>query len=271
MTYTSKLETITPKMAEKYINKNTTNRPLNDSVMKKYVADMLAGKWTQCMAPIVFMTDGRLADGQHRLWAIIESGTSQDFFVVHNATEADLLNIDTGATRSLADNMGFAGLDRPTAATTAAAKYIEWGTARFDRAPSYSELSAVVLKHMEAAKFAVHRIRGRGLNKAAVVAAVARAWYIEPDKEKLARFCEVYRSGLSMGEHEFAAITLREYCLNKARTGVSSLEEMRILFFCAQNAVQYFMRSKPLKVIRVTTDEAYPLGNKGKSARTTKR
>lgn len=71
------VEKITPKIAEAWLNANTCNRKLRDGIVERYAADMTAGKWTECPEPISFYVDGDLADGQHRLFAITESGTTQ--------------------------------------------------------------------------------------------------------------------------------------------------------------------------------------------------
>jgi len=98
------LETITPTKAHTWLNRNTSNRKLRDGWVEKYASDMRAGKWTECIVPIVFYENGDIADGQHRLWAIIESDTPQRFFVLHGLTREAGLNIDTGGGRNLVDN-----------------------------------------------------------------------------------------------------------------------------------------------------------------------
>jgi hypothetical protein len=90
-----KLESITPKKAEHYLNRNTSNRKLREGVVERYASDMAGGRWTKCAAPIVFYEDGEIADGQHRLFAIIESGKSQKFFVMRDLPRDAGLNIDT--------------------------------------------------------------------------------------------------------------------------------------------------------------------------------
>ena len=70
------IENISPQQAEKMLNSNKGNRKLRDGVVEKYALDMVSGNWTQCPVPISFLQNGDVADGQHRLWAIIESITT---------------------------------------------------------------------------------------------------------------------------------------------------------------------------------------------------
>ena len=57
----------------------------------------------KCPEPIAFYDDGDLADGQHRLWAIVDSGMPIEFPIARGLSRADGLNINTGLGRSLAE------------------------------------------------------------------------------------------------------------------------------------------------------------------------
>src|SRR4051794_1259299 len=105
------VEKIGPKKAEQWINANKTNRSLRAGVVEQYAGDMRNGNWTQCTAPIAFYEDGDLADGQHRLYAIVESDTTQTFSVARGLERRDGLNIDTGLVRSVVDNARISGLE----------------------------------------------------------------------------------------------------------------------------------------------------------------
>ena len=49
------------------------------------IADMKAGKFILMPHGIVFLEDGTLADGQHRLLAIVECGIPQEMMVTFGA------------------------------------------------------------------------------------------------------------------------------------------------------------------------------------------
>lgn len=76
---------VSPAQAVAWLDSNTHNRPLSDSVVIKYQKDMAAGRWKYNHLAILFDTTGKLLDGQHRLWACVESGVSFDTDVVFGA------------------------------------------------------------------------------------------------------------------------------------------------------------------------------------------
>lgn len=252
-------ERITPAKAEKYLNENKGNRSLREGVAEKYAADMAAGKWTVCAAPIVFYENGDLADGQHRLYAVIESGTTQTFSVVRNFPREAGLNIDTGLTRSLVDNGRISGADTHLShGLIAAARAINDGTSGGPGVSNAAKLE-IVTSHREAAQFAMsYGPKGKGLRNAVVLGAVGRAWYHEDDKDKLRRFGEVVTGGFASGETESAAVAIRNYMMSKGRQA-STGGNWRDTFLKVQNAIWYFMRGKSLTYIRTVVDEAYPL------------
>lgn len=260
------LETVTPKLAEAWINANKSNRKLREGLVEKYTCDMRAGKWTQCPEPISFYADGDLADGQHRLFAIIESDTTQEFPIARGLSREAGLNINTGAGRTLIDNARISGADTSLSPTLiAAAKAIEFGSLQWTgKGISNAETLSVVERHRAAAHFAAtHVKRKQLLCGATVLGAVGRAWYVEPDKNRIVRFCEVLGSGFYEGDAETAAVTLRNYLLAKGSTASSS-GLWHDTFLKAQNALSYFMRGKKLTTIKSVAEEIYPLTKRPK-------
>jgi hypothetical protein len=256
-------EKITPAKAEKMLNSNKSNRKLREGVVEKYTEDMRNGRWTQCPVPISFLYDGTVADGQHRLWAIVESGVAQTFNVTRGLTKEDMLNIDTGLPRNLVDNSRIAGLDPSLShGLIGTARAVEYGV-RGSESLSNSTKVLLVTKHRAACEFALkHGPRSKYLRNAVVLASIARAWYHEQDKNKLHRFGDVVQTGFSDGTHESAAIAIRNYLLSKG-SSASSTALWTDTFYKVQNAIFYFMRGKSLMIIKSLLEEAYPLEGKG--------
>lgn len=260
-----KLEIITPAKAEAYLNANKSNRTLRDGVVEKYANDMLKGRWTQCTAPIVFYEDGDIADGQHRLWAIIQANTPQSLYVLHNLPREAGLNIDTGAPRTLVDNARISGVDSTLSNTLVAlVRAIETGE-RAKGAMSNSDQLALVERHREPAEWAIkHGPVGRGIRNAIVLAAIARAYMHEKDHDKLARYCTVLGNGFSDGAKETAAVAMRNYLLANS-TQMANVTFWRDTFLKVQNSIAYFMKGRQLTVIKRVSEETYPLtGRKAK-------
>jgi hypothetical protein len=263
------IETITPKIAEAWINANKSNRRLRDGVVERYADDMSNGRWTSCPEPISFYEDGDLADGQHRLFAIIESDTQQIFPVVRGLKRADGLNLNTGLGRTLVDNARISksddGLSRALIST---ARAMEFGTAVVGRSVSNGETLEIVNKHREAASFAASEVRRKSLLCGAVVmGAVGRAYAAGVDVDKLRRFCDVLGTGLYDGERETAAVAIRNYLLEKGAV-LSSSGLWVDTFMKVQNAIRYFADGKKLTVIKAVSEEAYPLRKSAKQRKT---
>lgn len=258
---TPKYEFISPARAEQLLNHNNANRHLRPGIVEKYAADMTGGTWTTCTAPIVIYKDGEIADGQHRLWAITESKVGQHFLILRGLSREAGLNIDMGLNRSLVDNARISGADPDLSISLISlARAIAEGDRANVRARTLTNTQRLgfVETHREAAKFAIHNGgKGRGLNNSIVNGAIARAWYAEADKERLAAFGKVYSTGfMDLPETDSAAIALRNYF--QATPGLVT-NAWRDTFIKSQNAVWYFMRKRKLFVIKGLADERYPL------------
>src|SRR5690554_2314745 len=101
---------ITPDQAIKWLEQaNTNNRKLSQKHVDRLARDMTEGKWVLTHSGIAFGPDGTLLDGQHRLWAIVESGVSVEMFVWRGVEPQSMMAIDAGKSRSLADILNIAG------------------------------------------------------------------------------------------------------------------------------------------------------------------
>lgn len=99
-----KIETISPRQAERWLaDNNTGNRNIRQTHVDYLANEMLAGRWHQTGQGIAFFEDGTLADGQHRLAAIVQSGVSVPLVVTRGLKKEAMPAIDVGAKRNLAD------------------------------------------------------------------------------------------------------------------------------------------------------------------------
>lgn len=104
------LEVITPTVAQRLLDGNTDNRPAKPRHVKFLADQMRAGAWKVTGDPVKIAASGRLLDGQHRLMAIVESGTTQHVYVARNCEEEIFSVLDTGRTRSAGDVLAIAGM-----------------------------------------------------------------------------------------------------------------------------------------------------------------
>lgn len=252
------IETIDAKRASQYLAMNTRNRMITWKQVRKFERDMREGNWTQCADPITFCEDGTLVSGQHRLLAILHTRIPQTFIVVRDMSRAAALNADGQRPRNLVDNAKISGVGEGiNKLLLGVVRAVEFGTPPNHNLVSNAQHLALVEKHRGAAHWALKNgPKGKSVRMVVTLAAVARAWYVETDTDKLARFGTVMSlGGVPEGQAESAALTMREYV--RERTMHSSI--WRDTFFKTQNAISYFMRGKPLTVVKGIATEAYPL------------
>lgn len=94
---------VTPDLASQWLKKNTKNRKVRKMVVNSYAEDMKNGNWSLIGDSITFDEDGVLTNGQHRLYAITKSETSQYFNVMKGVPHN--MCVDRPAVRSVGDNL----------------------------------------------------------------------------------------------------------------------------------------------------------------------
>ena len=94
------LTVIQPDMAAAWLEQNTNNRSINNTRVKRYAADMAEGNWAVTGDSIRFSKSGKLLDGQHRLWACVESAAPFTAYVLKGLPEDSQLYMDQGMPRS---------------------------------------------------------------------------------------------------------------------------------------------------------------------------
>jgi hypothetical protein len=253
---------VSPHMAEEWLNANTINRKLRPGVVEKYTRDMKAGKWTRNPQPIIFYNTTDLADGQHRLWAVIESGKTIEFLVVHGIEREVGLNIDTGLGRDLVDNARISQYEGYiTKQSIGTAVMMHHGRRLAEKTLSNAERLALVERYSDHLSFADRVMTNKkGIGQMAVRAAVARAHMYEGDNARLVEFCTIIGTGIpNDAVADRAALALRNYLLD---ISADRKLDPRDTFLKAMNAISYFMKRKPLTAIKVLKDEAYPLKKK---------
>lgn len=100
---------ISPDLAAIMLEKNTMNRAIHQVTVTRYANDMASGAWKQNGETIKIAEDGTVVDGQHRLWAIIESGMTITMLVIYNVPKDSMGSIDSGISRQFKDVLKIAG------------------------------------------------------------------------------------------------------------------------------------------------------------------
>lgn len=97
---------ISPELASTWLKSNVQNRTLRRNFVNELKLKIQNGQW-QPNTPdhIAFYTDGTLANGQHRLTAIAESGITVKAKVDFDIPKSAAICIDSGKKRSFSDNV----------------------------------------------------------------------------------------------------------------------------------------------------------------------
>jgi len=164
MTVEFSVETITPAKARQYIEKNTRNRKLSNSTVKRLASAIDRGEWCINGEAIKFDETGRLLDGQHRLSAILIAGKAIETCVVRNL-DPDVFNtLDAGKARNAGDTLYVLDYKNPNALAAAARSVFayerNWISGKGGaRRISNKEVLAVVERHKELPRLANQYMR----------------------------------------------------------------------------------------------------------------
>lgn len=100
---------VTPELAAELLHLNGRNRPISDRYVKDYSRAMQSGAWRFAGGTIGISAEGLIIDGQKRLLAIIDSGTTQQFNIQTGLDRAAFDVVDIGQQRTAADTIAVAG------------------------------------------------------------------------------------------------------------------------------------------------------------------
>ncbi len=106
------IETITPAMAEKWLENNPKNRSLKEKRVSRLVTTIKKGQWQLNGDAIRIANNGMVIDGQHRLAAIMVAKKPCESMVIRGLSPNVMTTIDLGASRSMGDHLkihGYAG------------------------------------------------------------------------------------------------------------------------------------------------------------------
>ncbi len=115
-------------MASEFLSRNGSNRRVNQKQLDMLVREIESGNWRLTHQGVAFYDDGQLADGQHRLCAIMKSGVTLKMPVFTGIKKDDetILAIDCGKGRTVADSTSISGV-KLSAGDVSIAKGIEFG------------------------------------------------------------------------------------------------------------------------------------------------
>lgn len=252
---------ITPEMAVRWLTgNNPLNRNLRKLVVEKYASDMRNGLWRKTHQGIAFYEDGTVADGQHRLNAIVSAGIPVEMLVTTGLGKSDGEGIDQHSVRAIHDAMKFGNSaqwmhDKDVVALI---RFMLDGMGAGKVQASPGLVADYGIRHEPAIKFAISIITKKraNLTTAGVAACYACAFLAGEPTEKLARFAHIMVSGEISGPSENAAIRLREHLLTSNNPWTGALRAANAKK--TQRAIKAFCEGQPLSKLMQPEGFTYP-------------
>jgi len=213
---------VTPELAKSWLETaNGNNRTMTRRVVQKYADDMRNGRWLDThQNAIAFYEDGDLADGQHRLAAVISANIAVSMFVGTGLDRSAAGAIDQGRPRSTADAIiigGLSPLGKYVSEAVAMVRLIDEAERGLQTVMSAQKIAGYIGRVSDLVSYASSSLstaRG-GIKNTPVRAAVAVGSKFV-DRIVMDRFCRVLISGMPEGGNDGTIITLR----NRLLTGV---------------------------------------------------
>lgn len=209
--------TVGPEQAQKWLERNVSNRNVRPARVREYATAMQEDRWVYTADPIRFDEDGRLIDGQHRLMAVVRSGHEVEMHIVRGLARDAQDAVDTGAVRTATDALAVRGL-KHGAAMAATVPIVNWllKGAEFNASYSRDEIVHWVEVHDGLDQVVAEAHRNRTLlpcQLAPYAAAYYAALQTTADQEATTRFFLeqlVETIGLTTGA---PALAVRRYLL----------------------------------------------------------
>ena len=250
---TMELMTITPSRAEAFLRLNKLNRSVSQHKVDEYASEMKNNQWKLTHQGISFYENNSIADGQHRLLAIIKANKPIQAFVTYGLKQESGLAIDRGRPRSVVDNIKISGAsDWITSKHIGLINQIAYPK----RLPSSQIISNLDLIK-QSALFAVNHIsHKRFLSNASMHGAVAIAHHNGVDESRLIKFCEVYISGIAENKGDISAIKCRDdFLVQRSGSGTVRHE----LYLKAQKCIHSFLRYETIARLKVPKEAIWTL------------
>lgn len=266
--------TITPAIAQKWLELDVSDRTLSQLLVDKYAAEMTAGKWDEDNGETLKLaSDGGVLDGQHRLWAIFQSGVTLRLLVVFDVDKDCFKTIDIGKVRTPGDVVGIAGVSSANTVAGAAAivmcieaKKYSADTHSPSRGILRSSLIEFCLAHKDELQVAARAAQRAKIGKMMSPSLGTAAFYLFSTKSKAANaltqaeaFFQQLSSGIMDTRFEPARhpiFILREK-LTQNRASISRLP-MPVILGVVIKAWNAYVTGRTAQVLRLVKDEAFP-------------
>jgi hypothetical protein len=255
---------VTPSMAGTWLETlNENNRSISRAKVNVYAAEITDGTWRNTHQNcIAFYEDGILADGQHRLSAVVQAKKPVEMFVATGLSRVDGAAIDQGRARKLTDALVIGGMvesSKYISAQVAILRMVRHAETADIRAMTATATAEKIAEMSDGIYFATENTGAAksGVGNAAVRGAVAVAFYQIP-VVKLQRFCRVLVTGMPEGPGDMMIIRVRNWLMEGqiSATPRNKLEAYRIVL----NFIKAYSAGHDLKKVRKVGKNPWELG-----------
>lgn len=206
--------TVTPAIAKLILEQhNPKNRSINEPHLASLVRDIRNGNWVESTGTMIsFARNGQLIDGQHRLGAIVRTGTPLRLSLKFGLDEAAQRVIDTGRKRTYSDFIAMTeGLDAKYKTERASVTRLLYGFLRDqsrphvytnNNKPTQSDLYEVAVEFNDDISGAVSTTLGPGQIHKIIIGSYAAFIYILTSHsvhgDRAKEFIELLATGANM-------------------------------------------------------------------------
>lgn len=252
--------TVTPALAQQWLDRNSKNRPVRKSRVAELAADMKAKRWMVNGETIIIAEDGDMIDGQHRCLACVESQTPFTTFVASGVSKESFATIDGGAKRTAGDVLGMDGVKYPHIVSGAARIVAAYRDKKYDRIDLQSNAATVEFVNANPSiKRAASMVGARAtLNMYGSLSTVAAVMYfaMQIDSDMAKRFLDGLETGEGLSRGSPILVT-RNFFIN-AKTGKKSISK-RQRFALLIKCWNAFYEGRTFKVLKFGKDEEFPV------------
>lgn len=236
---------VTPELAEEWLSRNEINRVLSKPKINYYAGIMKAGQWKKSDTNICFFEDGTLANGQHRLHAVIKAGVPVKMDIEYNVPR-DMV-FDRGKPRSTGDTLFLQGQISKEASSLKPIALVKFYLQIALKRPAYDHEIAQFIRDYENELLSVIALTYKSSNdstmrnapaQAALLGAVINGGF---SMQEVERFCVVANTGFSDSPADSAAIVLRNTRMKMPKR-LSNAERKEYCFMVQQAFINFALR-----------------------------
>lgn len=253
----SEFENIGPERAAKYLDTMNGNRSVRQSHVDFLTAQMKTDKWRKTHQGIAFDKEGRLVDGQHRMWAVVESGVTVTIMVTRGIDPEDIPAMDGGIVRNYDDSAHYSGWDDDPNGAAIAKMLVTGPGMRARRLPvdvvhDWYEFYREMADFGAVLRLTCRPTTGKSMT-VAMAAAFARALPTVGAKT-LERMGEILKTGQIGAEADRAALVLRDAWLS-GNIGTNATDQ----YFKTEGAIRAFFERRPIKKLQRPEAELFEI------------